>query len=168
MHNTITSTVLACIATVSFASAGNGQVLSAPPIPSASVTVVVDGTLPVDDPVLVVRRTGLKPNNVIVVRDANIPPNAFAGALHSMRMMMLRDGVRPSRNAQSRPRFTSEAAGSSIDQLVTVLGQLTGAATRTVPGFSVVKAIDIEIPLADARYLNRGLSRRTGRPVPPE
>ena len=81
---------------------------------------------------------------------------------------MIRDGIVPKQDAQSRPRFTPTGPGSSLDPLVTALGRLSDAGVRNLPGFANAKSIDIEIPLDDALFLGRGLSRRTGLPIPPD
>jgi hypothetical protein len=164
----LTSTILMLLVTASFPISVSGQPVKEASAARASVTLVVDASLSAESPVLVVRRTDIKPYNVIVVRGASISPNALAGALHSMRMQMIRDGIVPQQDMRSRPRFTSTESPSSVDPLLAELHRLSVAGVRNVAGFGNARSIDIEIPLADGRYMAGGLSRRTGLRTPPE
>jgi hypothetical protein len=133
-----------------YSSTGNAQ-------DSTAVAVMLQSDLPSSSPVVVVRRANQHPHDVILVRDLSLPTSALSGAIHSVRMLRARDGVKPKQSGRFRPTLLSVENDSAVERSVrSSLARLANAPERFIAGVGSGKTIDLYLSEARDRFAKRG------------
>jgi hypothetical protein len=125
---------------------------------SSSVTVMLQRNLPVSTPV-VLRRASQQPYDLILVRDFTVPTATLNGAIHALRMLRARDGIKPLRSGRFLPTIVSVTSDTVMENAIQrTLTLLSNAPERSIAGIGMGRTIEMTLPWTGDRFAHRGES----------